>query len=844
MQEVNIPVLQLHRLSETQFNTAIQNGNIDDNAFYLTPDNTPSNGGNSDSGETENCKYNKILDYIICEVVENNNGDKTITITDCNTSISGAHVIPETIEGYPVTHIGDYAFEKCVKLTDIVMPDTITTVGRNIFSECTNLTNVILSRGLTEIGIAMFQKTNLVNIKIPQNITKINKAAFQACPKLQSLIIPDSVVNIEEQICYQCSQLTNVVLPTNIEIIPQLAFMDCNALTTITIPSNVKEIGKQAFYSTTESSSLTDVYYEGTEDQWNEIVIGTYNEALSTATIRYNQVLSNKNYVDNGKIVEIQGESIFVNNVSPIEHELNIELISDTITDFSGVTVTRCGKNLLDMSTRPLSPAFGLTLEYLPMEDCYLLNGTATGTGNSNIETCNILLNDSIGLSVFYMGGTITKPEGGYAYFMTMGKDSSAGGGANWQSIELVDRDLTQPSTLKKKYLSQTWLRVSSGCEFVDYKFKIQITKGKPSAEFEPYKGQTLSPNIDGKVKGFKSISPNMYLFANTEGVEINCKYYKEQAIDELLNEIFATKKYVNEVAQNGVVGDSTNILNYISYTIVNNEVTITRSNNTPAISGSHIIPATIQGYPVTAIGTADDSTGVFEGTALTRIVIPATVKYIGKRCFRGCSELQTAVLSRGLEAIYTMAFYGCTKLDNIVIPETVQRIGNSTFKQAGLTKIAIPNSVKFLGNQIFANAPNLESVEINGFNYIVDEETSLITDVTLGGAIVYAASKLQKVCIGSGCEYLENYTASNNTVLGNFQSASNLTKLKLPRTLKTIGSQTFAGFTSEQLQNLHIYYEGTPTEWGAISKPDLGAATIHYYQSLEALAERIEELT
>ena len=48
-----------------------------------------------------------------------------ITITKCSTSASGTLVIPETIDGYPVTAVGEKAFSSCNVLTEVDMPDTI-----------------------------------------------------------------------------------------------------------------------------------------------------------------------------------------------------------------------------------------------------------------------------------------------------------------------------------------------------------------------------------------------------------------------------------------------------------------------------------------------------------------------------------------------------------------------------------------------------------------------------------------------------------------------------------------------------------------------------------------------
>ena len=48
--------------------------------------------------------------------------DGEVTITDCDEAASGELVIPDTIEGNPVTSIGDFAFSNCSSLTSITIP--------------------------------------------------------------------------------------------------------------------------------------------------------------------------------------------------------------------------------------------------------------------------------------------------------------------------------------------------------------------------------------------------------------------------------------------------------------------------------------------------------------------------------------------------------------------------------------------------------------------------------------------------------------------------------------------------------------------------------------------------
>ena len=73
------------------------------------------------------------------------------------------------------------------------------------------------------------------------------------------------------------------MIPENVTAIEREAFHMCQELTSINIPASVKSIGDEAF----EGCPIDEIYYGGTEKQWQAISIGKDNEALTKAVIHF-----------------------------------------------------------------------------------------------------------------------------------------------------------------------------------------------------------------------------------------------------------------------------------------------------------------------------------------------------------------------------------------------------------------------------------------------------------------------------------------------------------------------------------------------------------------------------
>ena len=165
--------------------------------------------------------------------------------------------IPEELNGYRVTSIGQDAFRNCDSLTSVTIPDGVTSIGNGAFYGCKALTSITIPEGVTIIGDSAFWNcSSLTSITIPNGVTSIGASAFQECRSLTSISIPESVTIIGDRAFYGCSALTSITIPDGVTIIRDRAFLYCRALTSVTIPDSVTSIEHWAF---NDCSALTSV---------------------------------------------------------------------------------------------------------------------------------------------------------------------------------------------------------------------------------------------------------------------------------------------------------------------------------------------------------------------------------------------------------------------------------------------------------------------------------------------------------------------------------------------------------------------------------------------------------
>ena len=184
-----------------------------------------------------------------------------------------------------VTTIGCYAFKNCDNLTSVTISDSVTTIDDHVFEDCDNLASVTIGNSVTTINRYVFYSCDsLTSITIPDNVTTIGDGVFSYCYNLENVTIGNNVTSIGAEAFYYCYNLKSVIIPNSVTTIGEGAFASCQRLESVTIGENVTNIGDYAFYC---CYALMDVYYTGSNVQWNKLSIGKNNEALLNAHIHF-----------------------------------------------------------------------------------------------------------------------------------------------------------------------------------------------------------------------------------------------------------------------------------------------------------------------------------------------------------------------------------------------------------------------------------------------------------------------------------------------------------------------------------------------------------------------------
>lgn len=216
------------------------------------------------------------------------------------------------------------------------------------------------------------------------------------------------------------------------------------------------------------------------------------------------------------------------------------------------------------------------------------------------------------------------------------------------------------------------------------------------------------------------------------------------------------------------------------TYAVADGYATITGYNS--SLTGDVTLPDTLGGYPVKAI----DDNAFFSCTKLTGITIPNSVTSIGEWAFYNCSELTEITIPNSVTNIGEYAFYACQKVASLTIGNHVETIGNWAFAHCdGLTDIYIPASVTSIGNAAFGICGNVESITVDASNTVYCVKNNCLIK-TESKELVQGFNNSTIPADGSVTSICDNA----------FYQCGKLTTLTIPDSVTKIGENAFFGCT------------------------------------------------
>ena len=712
--------------------------------------------------------------------------DGSLAITGY-TGSGGAVIIPDTIDGVPVTSIeeaafagwdtltsitigtnvtsiGDSAFWGCTSLTSVTIPNNVTSIGDWAFQSCTGLTHATMGLGITSIGYKMFEScTSLTSIIIGANVTSIGRSAFQSCTSLTSVTISNKVASIGQSAFYSCTSLTNITIPNSLTDIGTVAFGSCTSLTSVAIPGNVSSIGDMPFIGCVKLSAITvdpaNPFYTGVD--------GVLFNKSQTALVEFPAGKTGTCALPNSVTSVRTGAFAGCSGLSSIT-------VDSLNASFTGVDGVLFNKNQTTLVAYPASKQgnYAIPNGVTRIEDgaflfCPGLTGvtipaSVTSIGTDAFHACTGLTQVSIPDSVTIISDGMFDSCTGLTSVIIPDGVTRIGDSAFYSCSSLASMTISASVT-------------SIG----DWAF------GSCTSLTQVYFNGN-APNLGASV--FSEVNnASVYYLPDTTGWGTSFG-----GLPTVGHQLFA---YTNNGTSITVTG----------YTGTGHEVSI---------------PGEFDGLPVTMIGSAAFATC----TSLTHVTIPNTVTSIGNFAFYACSSLTNASIPTSVTTIGTQAFASCSSLAAITvdplnsafssangilfnksqtklvqcpgskagdytIPSSVTIIGSFSFYDcASLTSITIPRSVTSIGGSAFASCSSLAAITVDPLNSAFSSANGILFNKSQTTLVRYPGGK-------AGSYTIPNSVTSITSSA--FAFCASLTSVIVPNSVTSIGNSAFASCTS-----------------------------------------------
>jgi hypothetical protein len=607
---------------------------------------------------------------------------------------TGELVIPESVElygtAYPVTVIGDYAFQSCSGVSGcLVIPNSVITIGYRAFYRCYGFTGslVIGDAVQTIVEDAFYYCDGFTgSLTIGNAVQTIGYRSFYYCTGFTGLTLGNSVKNIDDLAFYDCFGFTgDLVLPNSVEHVGYAAFGECHGFNgTLTLGNSLKSLHEAAFIRCHFTGDLvipaSVTYIENRVFADNNFTTLRYN-ATNCSSI-------DENWLNEGSSVTITtliiGENVqvipqnFLKNRTSFVGELVIPESVITINNNAfrscngftslsiGNSVTSIGENAFDGCTGftgPLTiPNSVRTIGANAFSGCTGFTGTFT-LGNSVTQIGNTAFFGACqGFTSFNLKPEIPPILGNNVFVSanysmpvsipcgTMEAYQNASGWSLFTNYVEPDPCIWEIMTTAYPTVggvvsgggiyTQGQICTLTATPIGDFVFDCWKENGEVVSNTATY-AFTVGGNRN-LVAQF--INANFIYFADPV-VESICLEHWDSDGDGFFS--YTEAAAVTDLGQ--AFRDKDNItsfdeLQYFTGLTYLNEYEIDNCDN------------------------------------LTSVILPESITYIGYSAFGTCPNLSSIILPEGLTSIDTYAFYGCSTLSSITLPESLTYLGEEAF--------------------------------------------------------------------------------------------------------------------------------------------------------------------
>ena len=598
-----------------------------------------------------------------------------IIITGSSVGASGDIIIPDYINELPVTVISNSAFGSRWNISSIELPSTLESIERYAFGDCNSISSINIPNGVTKIGYASFWSCdNLETANLPSGITEIAYGAFYNCKKLNNLgglfnNVNGVLVDIGNR-AFENTSLENIVIPNSVVSIGEYAFQYCSNLTSVVFGSSISNINDKAFFmcKSLEDITFTSTYppHFGSEvfyEYWPNPNWGD-TRPINGASITVPEMTVNYG------LAGINFQGLPTIGASPYSWTLNEETEEITLTD--------CVDNY-NNSGQLLIPS---TLNGYPVT---ALDGTFYGSGFWSTFVNNITIPSSIkdiGNNTFRNENiySVNIPSsvtniGDYAFYDSKIRDieiPSSVSTLNPYSFadcpltniilssgltEISNDVFNDSSLLEEIVIPDTVLSIGdSAFESCSGLKKVILSSNLQSIGERAFKGTNLTNII------FRSrICPSY----NSNGLSSSFQEWVGREIEATVPEYGIGYGTYNGILP-GYQRININGLTPLSYSILADNTILITGCDVQA-SGNLVLPSEIDGSSVVGISTL-----AFNGcTSIQSVNIPDSIEVIDSQAFQGCLDLEKVILENENININKNVFDQCNKLNLVDFNET-----------------------------------------------------------------------------------------------------------------------------------------------------------------------------